>query len=72
MGRFYINPNIPEQENLVSLEGTLIGIQHRWTEERVIRVSKDLFARENKNTNSILEISGIPFFCTEQMPPHFQ
>jgi hypothetical protein len=71
-GRFFVDPLLPKQEHMLSLRGTLVGTQHRWSEERVIRVTENLFSQNESKSPKILEISEIPFFCTHQMPPNFQ
>ena len=72
IGRFTLDPKLPKQGNMLSLRGTLVGIQHRWREERVIRISENLLSPDESLDRRVLEISGIPFYCVDRMPPDFQ
>ena len=70
-GRFAIGRTVLDENGMISLFGELVGIQHRWQEHRWIRVSQNFWDASETTGPKILELSGVPFFCTVNEPANF-
>lgn len=70
-GRFAIGSTVLNENGMISLFGELIGTQHRWREQRWIRVSQNFWDASETTGTKILELSGVPFFCTVNEPANF-